>query len=754
MARTSNRVIGVVLLIGMLAAVSALVVDEPLRSIVYTISALQVLVAVILSRVIHRTPIGLVVSGGLIGCTFAASSAFSGFLGDVLQLAGALFLIVGLIFLLRQQQIVRASSVIVDGLIVGLGMWILTWVAFVQPVFANSDSSLITTMVSGFYQPADAVILFLLVLLVFRGSDRSPSVLMLASGLGIMLAADMCYGLFDAGYAGDAILHIAYALYIAGYFLVSAAFMHPSIATRDEPTPVAAPQRLVTRLVVTTSALVVPIVVLALSGPNDRTDRTVRAISAFVLAAAVTARVVESVRANARAQQRLLDQARIDDLTGLPSRSAVIDLLQAYTMELWRPDREPTVFLIDLDRFKNINDSLGHEAGDEALCIIAHRIVDAVPDDAMVARLSGDEFVVVDPTTRTLDEAAPLADRIQSIFREPVALAQGDVFLTASIGVASVGSIAIKPERVLRNADTAMYRAKDSGRNCVAFFDDSMHERISHRLAVETALYRALDRRELRLFHQPILDISTGEVTGFEALMRWQQADGTIISPAEFIPIAEETGTIVPIGAWALLEALTQLRGWIDDGICSPDATMSVNVSPRQLSDPNLTGIIAEAVQRSGVRPEQLWVEITESLMITDPEAALARLCKIRELGVRLALDDFGTGYSSLSLLQRFPLQRLKIDRAFVRGIADNSADQALVRTIIAMGHSLQLDMVAEGVETLNQLQVLEGLGCQNAQGYLISHPVPAEAMRTTVAGLERMGSFPLLRGSRRVGQL
>jgi diguanylate cyclase (GGDEF)-like protein len=743
-----------VLLIGMCAAVSALVVEEPLRSIVYTLSAIQVLAAVVVSRVIHRTPIGLVVSVGLIGGTFAASSAVSGFLGDVLQLAGALFLIVGLILLLRQQQIVRASSVVVDGLIVGLGMWVLTWVAFVQPVFENSDLSLIETIVSGFYQPADAVILFLLVLLVFRGSDRSPSVLMLASGLGVMLAADMCYGLFDAGYAGDAILHFAYAFYIAAYSLVSAAFLHPSIAVRDEPTPVAAPQRLVTRLVVTTSALVVPVVVLALSGPADRTDRTIRAISAFVLAAAVTARVVESVRANARAQQRLLDQARIDDLTGLPSRTAVIDLLQAYTMELWRSDREPTVFLIDLDRFKNINDSLGHEAGDEALCIIAHRLVDVVPDAAMVARLSGDEFVVVDPTTRSLDEAAPLADRIQSIFREPVALAQGDVFLTASIGVASVGSISIKPERVLRNADTAMYRAKDSGRNCVAFFDDSMHERISHRLAVETALYRALDRRELRLFHQPILDIATGEVSGFEALMRWQQADGTIVSPAEFIPIAEETGTIVPIGAWALLEALTQLRGWIDDGICSPDATMSVNVSPRQLSDPNLTGIIAEAVQRSGVRPEQLWVEITESLMITDPESALARLRKIRELGVRLALDDFGTGYSSLSLLQRFPLQRLKIDRAFVRGIADNSGDQALVRTIIAMGHSLQLDMVAEGVETLNQLQVLEGLGCQKAQGYLISHPVPAEAMRTTVAGLERMGSFPLLRGSRRVGQL
>jgi len=752
--KVSNRMTGVMLGVGAVASASALALDDDYRLAVYTASAVVALVCAVASRFIHKTSPRLVGAVAFIGLTFSLASLFDGLANSAFQLLGALFIIGCMILLVRQQRRVRAASVIVDSLILGLGMWVITWVVFVQPTFDRSESPLVVTMVSGFYQPAGAIMLFLVVLYTFHNGQRSRATELIALSVFAMLLGDTCYALTDAGYTGEAVLHLAYAFYIAAYSLVSAAFLHPSIAVRDEPTPVAAPQRLLARLVVTTAALVIPIVVLALSGPNDRTDRTIRAISAFVLAAAVTARVVESVRANARAQQRLLEKARIDDLTGLPSRSAVIDLLQAYTMELWRPDREPTVFLIDLDRFKNINDSLGHEAGDEALCVIAHRIVDAVPDDAMVARLSGDEFVVVDPTTRTLDEAAPLADRIQSIFREPVALAQGDVFLTASIGVASVGSIAIKPERVLRNADTAMYRAKDSGRNCVAFFDDSMHERISHRLAVETALYRALDRRELRLFHQPILDISTGEVTGFEALMRWQQADGTIVSPAEFIPIAEETGTIVPIGAWALLEALTQLRGWIDDGICSPDATMSVNVSPRQLADPNLTGIIAEAVQRSGVRPEQLWVEITESLMITDPESALARLRKIRELGVRLALDDFGTGYSSLSLLQRFPLQRLKIDRAFVRGIADHSGDQALVRTIIAMGHSLTLDMVAEGVETLGQLQVLEELGCQKAQGYLISHPVPAEAMRTTVAGLERMGSFPLLRGSRRVGQL
>ena len=753
MASTSIRVIRLLLIVGVLAAASTFVLSSDLVDIVYTLSALQVLFAVVVSRRVHRTSKPLVWSLALIGTLFALATAVGGLTGSLLQLAGYLCIITCLVLLVRQQHLARASAVMVDGLIIGLGSWLLTWVVFVQPMLERSKENLIVSMVGGFYQPAGAVILFLMCLFVFRSGRRSPATLFIASSVAAMLVGDIAYALVDAGYAGESVLHLAEASYIIAFSCVSAAFLHPSIASREDPTPRAPTQRLVVRLVVTTLALVVPFVVIAVSGPTDTTDVIIRALSAAVLAAAVTLRVVESVRANARAQQRLLEQARIDDLTGLPSRPAVLELLQAYTMELWRPDREPTVFLIDLDRFKNINDSLGHDAGDEVLLVIAQRLESIVPPDAMVARLSGDEFVVVDPTSRTLSAAAPLADRLQSIFREPVAIGQGDVFVTASIGVASVTSITARPDKVLRNADTAMYRAKDSGRNCVAFFDDSMHEQISHRLAVETALYRALDRRELRLFHQPILDISTGEVSGFEALMRWQQADGTIVSPAEFIPIAEETGTIVPIGAWALLEALTQLRSWIDDGICSPDATMSVNVSPRQLADPNLTSVIAEAISRSGIRPEQLWVEITESLMISDPESALARLQTIRDLGARLALDDFGTGYSSLSLLQRFPLQRLKIDRAFVRGIAENPSDQALVRTIIAMGHSLNLDMVAEGVETLSQLRVLDELGCQKAQGFLISHPVPAEAMRTTVAGLERMSAFPLLRGARRVGQ-
>ena len=259
-------------------------------------------------------------------------------------------------------------------------------------------------------------------------------------------------------------------------------------------------------------------------------------------------------------------------------------------------------------------------------------------------------------------------------------------------------------------------------------------------------LYRALERRELRLVHQPIIDLQLGDVLGFEALMRWELEDGTSVSPAEFIPIAEETGIIVPIGAWALLEALSHLREWIDRGVCNDSATMSVNVSPRQLHDPNFTAVVSEALTRARIRPQQLWLEVTEGVMIAEPEQALATLRRLNALGVRVAIDDFGTGYSSLSLLQRFPIQRLKIDRAFIAGIADDVNSRSLVKTIIAMAESLGLDTVADGVESIRQLQSLADLRCSKAQGFLISHPVHPDAMQSTIAALDRFSNWPQIR--------
>jgi len=640
-----------------------------------------------------------------------------------------------------------------DAVIIGLGSWLIGWVAFVKPTLEATDEPVLSAMVGSLTHPIGSVLLFVAAVALVADPSRSAASYAIGGSALSIVSSHLVIALADAGHIDADARSLAPALFVAAVLLLGGGLLLMARPAYDRR-PTIDEHRLLTQLIITTSSLVFPVIVLAASGPDDANDRVVRSIAALVLAGAVTMRIVVTVRTNSDAQAELLRRAQTDPLTGLPNRVLMLERISSYVHENWRPDREPTLYFVDLDRFKNINDSLGHSAGDEVLRIVAERLVTAAPSEAMVARLSGDEYVVLDPTTSSLASASSLAERLLAVFREPIALAQGDVFVTASIGVSSIDTMTAKPEDVLRHADTAMYRAKDAGRNTMAFYDESMHERIAHRLSVETALYRALDRQELRMFHQPILDIDTGDVVGFEALMRWQQGDGTIVSPAEFIPIAEETGTIVPIGAWALLESLTQLRHWIDDGVCSPTATMSVNVSPRQLADPSLPSIVSEALARSGVDASLLWVEITESVMISEPELALASLQKLKALGVRIALDDFGTGYSSLSLLQRFPLQRIKIDRAFVQGVADNPSDRALVRTIVAMGASLGLDMVAEGVESLHQMQVLHELGCRKAQGYLISHPVPADAMRSTVSALERLGSFPLLRGDHRAGQL
>jgi EAL domain-containing protein (putative c-di-GMP-specific phosphodiesterase class I) len=276
-----------------------------------------------------------------------------------------------------------------------------------------------------------------------------------------------------------------------------------------------------------------------------------------------------------------------------------------------------------------------------------------------------------------------------------------------------------------------------------------MQASLTERMDIENALYGAIDRHELRLYHQPIVDVATGGISGLEALIRWRRGDGMTMRPDQFIPIAEETGLINEIGAWAMLEALTELRRWIDEGVLPETTTMSVNVSPRQIADPRFTDVVSEALSRSGVPAHLLWLEVTESMMISEPELAKATLRRVRAMGVRIALDDFGTGYSSLSILQHFPIQRIKIDRAFVNGVAEHSNDRSLVRTIIAMGTSLGLDIVAEGVESIHQLGTLRELGCSKAQGYLISHPVPPDAMRSTMTALKDLSSLAFFASGR-----
>ena len=721
----------------------------------YLASAAQVIIAVIIGTLVNKPdrrvwPALLLLILFLIAAQVfdnrTSTSVSVQMTSEALFLIVQLILVVGLFVTVQRRIGHDAINVIFDSLIIGLGSWFLIWVAFLNPARTISQDVFSVTALRGMTLASSAVVIFMLATLLFGDSERSPAVWLATGAISFSLIGDFLSAANQAGRL-EIDNEIANAPYIASLFLVSATILHPSVATISAHATARLKQPLLGRLVLTTASLVLPVVVLALTNPTSESDRIVRAISIFILSIAVTTRVIFAVRANAALQDRLIDSAQTDALTNLPNRGLMIEHVSSAILNSRFNTCTPTVLFIDVDRFKNINDSLGHSAGDDVLVSVAQRLRVALPERCIVGRISGDEFVVLDAKSKNQGDAVLLADMVLESFHEPLSLRQGDVFVSASIGVAVFDQeFTTSADDLLRHADTAMYRAKDAGRNCVAIFDKSMLERVNQRLAVETALYRALERRELRLVHQPIIDIDLGDVIGFEALMRWDMEDGTSVSPAEFIPIAEETGIIVPIGSWALLEALTHLRGWINQGICRRDATMSVNVSPRQLHDPNFVAVVNEALMRSRMPAEQLWLEVTEGVMITQPEQALDTLRKLSQIGVRVAIDDFGTGYSSLSFLQRFPIHRLKIDRTFINDLATDANARSLVRTIIAMANSLGLDVVAEGVETVEQLHALGDLHCSKAQGYLISHPVTPETMASTVAGLDKIGKWPRLR--------
>ena len=723
-------------------------------SVVYGLALLAIVVSTVISATRHQldrrilSGFFVIIAAIIIGQLFSAASlgAVEHLVAEVAFFVVQITLVLGLL-LVAQRRIGREPlGILADASILSLGAWLVVWIVVLRPLFDTVSNEPFVAGVRGITFSLSAVVLFLLVTLLLGDSDNSTVVWLASSAILSSLIGDVLWALHEAEVITTS-LAVRNAPYVMALFAACATLLHPGIRNLTAQGSYHAARPMAGRLVVVISGLVVPIAVFALTDAQDTRDRIVRTVSVLFLSSVVLLRVVIAVRANAQLQSKLIESAQTDALTGLANRSLMLEHVDTALRTAWRDNRQPTVLFIDVDRFKNINDSLGHAAGDDVLIAVATRLRLILPTHCVVGRIAGDEFVVLDPQTNGPNESMVLADRVLESFHEPLALRQGDVFVSASIGVSTYRpSVTNSADDLLRHADTAMYRAKESGRNCVAIFDESMLASVTQRLAVETALYRALERRELRLVHQPIIDVGLGEVVGFEALMRWDRDDGSSISPAEFIPIAEETGTIVPIGAWALLEALTHLGEWIASGVCPRDATMAVNVSPRQLSDPNFVNLVSEALTRAHIPARQLWLEVTEGVMISQPDQALDALTKLCDLGVRVAIDDFGTGYSSLSLLQKFPIHCLKIDRSFISGVADNADARSLVRTIIAMCESMGLDIVAEGVESVRQLQVLGEMRCAKAQGYLISHPVPPESIASTVATINDLGPWPRTR--------
>lgn len=433
---------------------------------------------------------------------------------------------------------------------------------------------------------------------------------------------------------------------------------------------------------------------------------------------------VTEARAHIGVVERL---ALHDALTGLANRAQALDRLDSELRQAQRDGAALALMFVDLDHFKTVNDTLGHQAGDELLRQASTRLRGTLRARDLLARLGGDEFLVLVPHPAGTRDAEHLAERLLAAMAEPFDIADRDVYLTASVGVSRFPRDAAEATALLRFADIALYRAKDDGRNNVKFFEATMDEDASRTMRLRGDLHHALERDELRLHYQPQVDVESGRVVGHEALLRWQHPADGLLAPDRFVPIAEECGLIVPIGDWVLDQAARQHQAWMADGAGDGPQRIAVNVSARQLQRPGLVESVQRTLQRSGLAPERLELEITESAVMHDPVHALEVLHALAGLGVRLAIDDFGIGQSSLGLLKRMPVQRLKIDRSFVAGLPADEGDAAIVRAIVAMSSQLGLDVVAEGVETAEQRAFLRAAGVRVMQGLLIGPAVAAD---------------------------
>jgi diguanylate cyclase (GGDEF)-like protein/PAS domain S-box-containing protein len=426
-----------------------------------------------------------------------------------------------------------------------------------------------------------------------------------------------------------------------------------------------------------------------------------------------------------RAEEQLLHNALYDGLTGLPNRTLFMDRMSFLeTRRIRHEEYQYALLFIDLDRFKTVNESLGHAAGDALLIESARRLNGCLRNGDTLARFSGDEFVVLLDDIREPQEADRLAELIHSRLVVPADIGGHQVYTSASIGIAMTSEAIQEPEELLRDAETAMYRAKEAGRARSEVFDVVMHAKAVSALQTEAELRRAIDRGELEPFYQPVISIATGEIVSCEALVRWNHPERGLLGPYEFVPVAEETGLVVPMGLIVMRSACECNMEWQRAG--HQPIKVSVNISARQFSEPDLLDSIKAVLEETGMDAQYLLLEVTESVVMADPVSAESTLDSLHELGVSLAVDDFGTGYSSLSYLKRFPFHMLKIDRSFVMDIPRDTDDMTIVEAVVGLAHSLKLQVTAEGVETPEQLDFLRGLGCDNMQGFLVSRPVPS----------------------------
>jgi diguanylate cyclase (GGDEF)-like protein len=428
----------------------------------------------------------------------------------------------------------------------------------------------------------------------------------------------------------------------------------------------------------------------------------------------------EDITERQRAEERIAHMARHDALTDLPNRALLRERLE-YELKRVKRGECLAVLCLDLDHFKSVNDTLGHPIGDELLKVVAERLRRCTREHDTIARLGGDEFAIIMTAMEKPSDAAILSRRVRDSITKPYDLDGHQIVADISIGISVAPVDASEPDQLLKNADMALYGAKADGRGAYRFFEPEMDARMQQRRELEMDLRKALANAEFELYYQPLVDLQNNEITGFEALLRWHHPVRGLISPADFIPIAEETGLIIPLGEWVLRRACEETASW------PGDLKVAVNLSPSQLKSKNLVEVVTSALAESGMAATRLQLEITESVLMQNTFATLATLHQLRALGVQIAMDDFGTGYSSLSYLRSFPFDKIKIDRSFIEDLSNGAEPLAIVRAIASLAKSLSMVSTAEGVETLQQLEKLQGVGCTEMQGYVFSQARPAE---------------------------
>lgn len=636
---------------------------------------------------------------------------------DALFLATQPCLIVALIRLVRERRREDRRGDLLDTAIVVLGCTSLMWQFVIGPVVGAGGMSGLGHLVAVAFPVGDLVVFAMLVRLVFAGSHRNLSKQFLLTGIGFLLAADVLLavqvanGSYGAGGPTD-------GLWMAYYTLFAVAALHPSaseLSGRSKPVD----HRITSGRLVFMFAAVLVGPFLLTTDPNE--SHVIAAVSVVVFAL-VMARMAGLNRRLLSVGSELEKRASTDSLTGLANRAAFHSRLEACLARTERRVDELAVLFVDLDDFKDVNDNLGHAAGDALLVVVADRMRATVRSGDLIARLGGDEFAILVEGPRAADEADALGQRVVVALAGPTNINGTAVHVGASLGLAEYRR-GMDPDELMRNADVAMYSAKSRGKSRVERYDNALHDAVDDRHALRNDLREATTKEQLVVAYQPVVDLVTGSLVGVEALVRWQHPTRGLLPPSAFIGLAEETGDIVAIGSWVLGVALKDLGVW-QRRYGLPELMLSVNVSMHQIEEPDFAQQVGAALSAAGVDPRTFVVEVTESLFADPAGGAAGALAALRAIGVRVALDDFGTGYSCIAALRTLPVDIIKIDRCFISGNDDNEPDHILVEAIVNLGRRLAMDVIPEGIETHDQLRRLREVGCRSGQGFLMSQPV------------------------------